>query len=89
MAGIVLLPVLSAWIGVAPRAHGYARVGSWHAGQITRACFLFAATFGMVVNSVEPMAPLLFVLVSMWIAAGLAVLLVLVWLAGRRAPANA
>jgi hypothetical protein len=30
------------------------------------------------------MAPLLFLLVSMWLAAGLAVLLIVVWLAGRR-----
>ncbi len=87
MFGIVLLPILSAWLGLRLARTDRAR---WlmASGQ-TLALLLFAATFGMVLNSVEPMAPLLFVLVSMWIAAGLAVLLVFVWLAGRRTPANA
>ena len=87
MSAIVLLPLLSAWIGGRLARTGAAR---WlmAVGQ-TLALVLFAATFVMVLGSVEPMAPLLFVLVSMWIAAGLTALLVLVWLAGRRTPANA
>jgi hypothetical protein len=87
MLGILLLPVLSAWIGLS-----LARSNAAHwlmaTGQ-TLALVLFAATFVLVVTSVEPMAPLLFILVSMWIAAGLAILMPLVWLTSRRAPAGA
>ncbi|MBX9862649.1 MAG: hypothetical protein K2Y42_07835 [Hyphomicrobium sp.] len=87
MLGIVLLPVASAWTGLR-----LARTNAAHwlmaTGQ-TLALILFAATFGLVVTSVEPMAPLLFILVSMWIAAGLAVLMPLVWLTSRRTPADA
>ncbi len=82
MSGIVLLPAISAWIGLR-LAHTQSARWLMAVGQ-TLALALFAATFVMVLNSVEPMAPLLFVLVSMWIAAGLAVLLLVVWLAGRR-----
>src|SRR5690349_19948552 len=86
MAGIVLLPVLWAWIGLCLARTETAR---WlmAAGQ-TLALLLFAVTFALVMNSIEPMAPLLFVLVSMWIAIGLAALLVAVWLTGRRQPAS-
>lgn len=81
MSGMVLLPILSAWIGLrlahTPPARWLMAIGQ------TLALVLFAATFVMVLNSVEPMAPLLFVLVSLWIAVGLAVLLLLVWLTGR------
>lgn len=86
MSAIVLLPVLSAWIGLR-LAHTQSARWLMAIGQ-SLALVLFAATFVMVLNSVEPMAPLLFVLVSMWIAAGLAVLLLVVWLAGRRTPAD-
>lgn len=87
MLGILLLPVLSAWIGL---RLARTNAASWlmAVGQ-TLALVLFAATFVMVLTSVEPMAPLLFVLVSMWIAVGLAVVLLLVWLASRRAPVGA
>jgi hypothetical protein len=87
MIGIVLLPILSAWIGLRLARTDAAR---WllATGQ-TLALVLFAATFGLVVTSAEPMAPLLFVLVSMWIAAGLAILLPVVWLISRRAPTDA
>jgi hypothetical protein len=87
MLGILLLPLLSAGIGLRLARTNAAR---WlmAIGQ-TLALALFAATFVLVVTSVEPMAPLLFVLVTMWIAVGLAVVLLLVWLASRRAPVDA
>jgi len=87
MLGILLLPLLSAWIGWRLARTNAAR---WlmAIGQ-TLALALFAATFVLVVTSVEPMAPLLFVLVTMWIAVGLAVVLLLVWIASRRAPVGA
>lgn len=82
MGGIALLPVLSAWIGLRLARTDTAR---WlmAIGQTT-ALFLFAATFVAVLRSAEPMAPLLFFLVSLWLAAGLSILLFVVWLAGRR-----
>lgn len=82
MCGMALLPVMSAWIGLRLARSG---VALWllAIGQ-TVALVLFAATFVSVLRSAEGMAPLLFLLVSMWLAAGLAVLLIVVWLAGRR-----
>lgn len=80
MAGVVLLPVLFAWTGLQlARTDGKQRLLA--AGQVV-AMLLFAATFVLVVRSFEPMAPLLFVLVSLWLAAGLLVLLFVVWLLG-------
>lgn len=82
MSAIVLLPVISAWIGLRLVRSGRA---SWllAIGQAL-ALFVFAATFVLVSRSTEPMAPLLFVLVSMWIAAGLAGLLAVIWITDRR-----
>ena len=82
MCGMALLPVMSAWIGLRLARSG---VALWllAIGQ-TVALVLFAATFVSVLRSAEGMATLLFLLVSMWLAAGLAVLLIVVWLAGRR-----
>jgi hypothetical protein len=82
MCGMALLPVMSAWMGLRLALSG---VALWllAIGQ-TVALVLFAATFVSVLRSAEGMAPLLFLLVSMWLAAGLAVLLIVVWLAGRR-----
>jgi hypothetical protein len=37
----------------------------------------------VVLNSVEPMAPLLLLLVSLWLAVGLALLLLIVWIVSR------
>lgn len=83
MAGMALLPVLSAWIGLR-LARGNTAEWLLAIGQ-TIALLAFAGTFGVVVRSVEPMAPLLLFLVSIWLAAGLAVLLLAVWIVGRRA----
>jgi len=82
MCGMALLPVMSAWMGLRLARSG---VALWllAIGQ-TVALVLFAATFVSVLRSAEGMAPLLFLLVSMWLAAGLAVLLIVLWLAGRR-----
>jgi len=82
MAGIVLLPLAYAWIGL---RLGRTNAARWllATGQAL-ALALFAATFVMVVRSVEPMAPLLFLLISLWIAAGFLLLLPVVWLVGRR-----
>lgn len=82
MGGIALLPVLSAWIGLRLARTDAAR---WlmAIGQ-TAALLLFAATFVFVLRSGEPMAPLLFLLVSLWLAAGFAIVLLAVWLVGRR-----
>lgn len=82
MCGMALLPVMSAWIGLRLARSG---VALWllAIGQ-TVALVLFAATFVSVLRSAEGMAPLLFLLVSMWLAAGLAVLLIVLWVAGRR-----
>lgn len=82
MGGIALLPVLSAWIGLRLARAGAARC-LMAIGQTT-ALLLFAATFVFVLRSAEPMAPLMFLLVSLWLAAGLAILLFAVWLVGLR-----
>jgi hypothetical protein len=81
MSSMALLPVLSASIGLW-LARGDAAHWVLAAGQ-TVALFAFAATFGVVLESVEPMAPLLLLLVSMWLAAGLALLLLVVWIVSR------
>lgn len=82
MAGIVLLPLAYASIGL---RFGRTSATRWllATGQ-TIALVLFAVTFVVVVRSVEPMAPLLFLLISLWLAGGLAVLLLVVLLVGRR-----
>jgi hypothetical protein len=81
MTSMALLPVLSATIGL-----WLARADAAHwvlaAGQ-TVALLTSAATFGVVLDSVEPMAPLLLLLVSLWLAAGLALLLLVVWIVSR------
>jgi hypothetical protein len=78
MAGIALLPVVSAWAGLR-LAHTDRPRRLLAVGQ-TLALILFAATFVPVVRSVEPMAPLLFMLTSIWLAAGLAFLLLVLGL---------
>jgi hypothetical protein len=82
MAGIVLLPLVYAWIGL---RLGRTNTARWllATGQVA-ALVAFAATFVMVVRSVEPMAPLLFLLISLWLAGGFSLLLCVVWLVGRR-----
>lgn len=82
MAGIVLLPLVYAWIGL---RLGRTNTARWllAIGQVA-ALVAFAATFVMVVRSVEPMAPLLFLLISLWLAGGFSLLLCVVWLVGRR-----
>lgn len=82
ICGVALLPALSAWVGLALARTSASRL-LVAVGQ-TVALGLFAATFVMVLHSVEPMAPLLFLLVSIWLAGGLAVWLAVVWLVGRR-----
>lgn len=82
MAGVVLLPVLSAWIGL-QLARTEGRLQLLAVGQVV-AMLLFATTFVVVLRSFEPMAPLLFVLISLWLAAGFLVLF-FVWLLGRLA----
>jgi hypothetical protein len=81
MAGIVLLPLVYAWLGLRVARTDAAR---WllAIGQVI-ALALFAVTFAMVVRSVEPMAPLLFMLVSLWLAGGLSLLLLVIWFVGR------
>lgn len=81
MGGIVLLPLAYAWIGL---RLGRTNMARWllATGQAV-ALILFAVTFVMVVRSVEPMAPLLFLLLSLWLAGGFALLLFVVWLVGR------
>lgn len=81
MAAMVLLPIVFAWGGLR-LARGRAARWMVAAGQSV-ALLAFAGTFVAVLRSVEPMAPLLLFLVSLWLAAGLAVVLVAVWLAGR------
>jgi hypothetical protein len=82
MTAIALLPLVAAWIGLKLAGTQKSR---WllAIGQ-TLALLAFAATFVAVAGSTEPMAPLLFLLVSIWIAGGLAVVLIAVGLAGRR-----
>ncbi|MDQ8700131.1 hypothetical protein [Hyphomicrobium sp. LHD-15] len=50
---------------------------------------VFAVAFAMVLASDEPLAPLLLVVASLWLAVGFAVLLLFVWLVGRSASAGA
>lgn len=82
ICGVALVPIVSAWIGLRLARTSSARF-LVAVGQFV-ALVMFAATFVMVLRSVEPMAPLLFVLVSIWLAGGLAVWLAVVWLVGRR-----
>jgi len=82
MGGIALLPILSAWIGLR-LAHTGAPRWLMAIGQTT-ALLLLAATFVFVLLSAEPVAPLLFLLVSLWLAGGLSIWLFVVWLVGRR-----
>lgn len=81
MCGIVLLPMLYAWIGLR-LARTESGLGLLALGQAV-ALLVFAATFVAVLRSVEPMAPLLFVLVSLWLAVGFLAVLFVVWLLGR------
>lgn len=81
MSSMALLPVLSASIGLW-LARGDAAHWVLATGQ-TVALLAFAVTFGVVLNSVEPMAPLLLLLVSLWLAVGLALLLLIVWIVSR------
>ncbi|MDQ8700126.1 hypothetical protein [Hyphomicrobium sp. LHD-15] len=82
ICGMALLPVLSAWIGL-QLARSSASRWLLAIGQVA-ALSLFAATFVLVLRSVEPMAPLLLFLVSLWLAVGLLVLLFVVWIVGRQ-----
>lgn len=83
MAGMALLPVLSAWIGLC-LARGSAAHRLLAVGQ-TVALLAFAGSFAVVLKSVEPMAPLLLFLVSLWLAGGFLLLLLVVWIVGRNA----
>jgi hypothetical protein len=74
-------PLLAAWIG--------SMVARGEAARRLLACGLalgaavFAAAFAGVLASDEPLAPLLLILVSVWLAAGYALLLAAVWLVSR------
>lgn len=82
IAGIALLPVVSAWAGLKLATNETS--GRLLAFGHLLALLAFVATFVAVGRSNEPMAPLLFLLISLWIAAGLAVVLAAVWLLARR-----
>jgi len=75
------VPIASAWIGLklapSPLSQGLLATG------LGIGLVIFAATFAAVITSTEPLAPLLFILVALWQAAGMAVLLLAVWIAGR------
>jgi hypothetical protein len=80
-SGMAIPPMLSAWIG-SWLARGEKAGWLLAIGQVL-ALIVFAVAFLMVLNSDEPLAPLLLVLASLWLAAGLAVLLLAVWLVAR------
>ena len=81
--GAPAVPLLSAWLGARlARTPGSKMV---LAGAIALAAVIFAFAFVAVLSSNEPLAPLLLVLTALWQAAGMAVLLLIVWLLGRRA----
>ncbi len=81
MCGIVLLPILYAWIGLR-LARTESGLGLLAIGQVV-ALLVFATTFVAVLRSHEPMAPLLFVLASLWLAVGFLAVLCVVRLLGR------
>jgi hypothetical protein len=81
MSGMALSPVLCAWLGLW-LARGETARWLLAVGQAV-ALLLFAVALVMVLTSVEPLAPLLLFLASLWIAGGFAVLLLAVWLVAR------
>lgn len=82
-SGMAIPPVLSAWIG-SLLARGDKAGWLLAIGQAL-ALVVFAVAFLIVLSSGsdEPLAPLLLILSSLWIAGGLAVLLLVVWLVAR------
>ena len=84
-AATAIPPLLAGWIGARlARSEGAARLLAWGLGL---GAAIYAASFvGVLFADVhEPLAPLWLIIVSLWLAAGYAVLLVAVWLVGRRA----
>jgi hypothetical protein len=80
-SAMVIPPLLAAWIGSwLARSEKSGRVLA--IGQ-SIALAVFAVAFVMVLASDEPLAPLLLVLASLWLAAGFGVLLLAVWLVAR------
>jgi hypothetical protein len=73
-------PLLAAWIGSMVARGAAARL---LACGLALGAGVFAAAFAGVLASDEPLAPLLLILVSVWLAAGYALLLAAVWLVSR------
>lgn len=77
-------PLLAAWIGARLARNDAA--GRLLAAGLCAALAVYALTFVAMLASDEPLAPLGLIVVSLWLAAGYAVLLLAVWLVGRRVP---
>lgn len=82
-SALAIPPALTAWIG-SWLARGEKAGWLLAIGQCV-GLLVFAVAFALVLASDEPLAPLLLVLTSLWLAVGFAVLLLFVWLAGRSA----
>ncbi|WBT40028.1 hypothetical protein [Hyphomicrobium sp. DMF-1] len=74
-------PAVAAWLGLR-LARGAVAERLLAFGQALAAT-IFAVAFALVLGSDEPLAPLLLVLATLWLAGGFALLLIAVWLAGR------
>lgn len=75
-------PVLAAWIGA--RLARSDAAGRLLAGGLIAALAVYVVAFVAMFLSDEPLAPLGLIVVPFWTAVGLAMLLVAVWLVGRR-----
>jgi hypothetical protein len=78
-----LPPLLALWAG--RRIIRGARAAQLLAGGLVIALALYATAFLMVLSAAdsEPMAPILLIVASLWIAGGLFALLIAVWATGR------
>jgi hypothetical protein len=74
-------PLLAAWAGAWVAGDGAS--GRILAIGLTLAVAAYAGAFALVLTSDEPLAPLLLILTSLWVAIGLVVMLIVVWLVGR------
>lgn len=81
-AATAVPPLLAAWLGAHFARNGAAAV--LLALGLLAALAAYVMMFVAVLQSGEPLAPLALVMVSLWTALGLAVLLLAVWLVGRR-----
>ncbi|WP_072390124.1 hypothetical protein [Hyphomicrobium sp. CS1GBMeth3] len=79
-------PILAALIGKV-LARG-ARATRLLAYGLAVGAAIYAVSFAGVIlaRDDEPLAPLLLIVTSLWLAAGYTVLLLIVWLVGRRSP---